>query len=89
MGSADEEDEPVEEADDLQGLGADEVERRLADSVKFQMMRVTLLTGFFRYRCGRATPTTRIQRCYPGHQVVLPSALVTIAFRNQTSTPLR
>ncbi|KAJ7789008.1 hypothetical protein B0H14DRAFT_3162291 [Mycena olivaceomarginata] len=33
MGSADEEDEPVEEADDLQGLGADEVERRLADSV--------------------------------------------------------
>ncbi|KAJ7798503.1 hypothetical protein B0H14DRAFT_2906566, partial [Mycena olivaceomarginata] len=33
MGAADEEDEPVEEADDLQGLGADEVERRLADSV--------------------------------------------------------
>ncbi|KAJ7784064.1 hypothetical protein B0H14DRAFT_3163928 [Mycena olivaceomarginata] len=38
MGAADEEDEPVEEADDLQGVGADDVERRLADSVKFQMM---------------------------------------------------
>jgi hypothetical protein len=45
MGAADEEDEPVEEADDLQGLGADAVERRLADSVKFQMMRATLLTA--------------------------------------------
>ncbi|KAJ7818905.1 hypothetical protein B0H14DRAFT_2837945 [Mycena olivaceomarginata] len=33
MGAADEEDEPGEEADDLQGLAADEVERRLADSV--------------------------------------------------------
>ncbi|KAJ7703494.1 hypothetical protein B0H17DRAFT_1127130, partial [Mycena rosella] len=33
MGAADEEDEPDEEADDLQGLAADEVERRLAYSV--------------------------------------------------------
>ncbi|KAJ7315811.1 hypothetical protein DFH08DRAFT_820383 [Mycena albidolilacea] len=31
MGAADEEDEPIKEADNLQGLGADEVKQRLAD----------------------------------------------------------
>ncbi|KAJ7649237.1 hypothetical protein B0H17DRAFT_1186655 [Mycena rosella] len=34
MGAADEKDEPGEDGDDLQGLAADEVERRLVDSVK-------------------------------------------------------
>jgi hypothetical protein len=62
MGAADEEDEPGEEADDLQGLAVDEVERRLADSVKFPNdVSYVIDNGFFRYRSGRRpTLTMRI-----------------------------